>query len=121
MALRTEVRLTWTTEESSQRNRDRRMRAVAIEQGDALELDAKRAVRARQFIGLPAGIQALPLALMLHANERGRDGEIIRLAVEHLDVTHQMGGARHRREHQRPRLEQPLHANGEDRVVLVDD
>src|SRR5262249_322207 len=121
MALRTEARLTWTTAQSSQRDRDRRMGAVAIEQGDALHLDAERAVRARQLIGLAAGIEALALALMLYADERGRHRELVAFTVEHLDVAHQVRGAWHRREHQRPRLEQPLHANGEDRMVLIDD
>src|SRR3982074_1854454 len=97
------------------------MRAVAIDEVDALELDAKRPVVTRQMMGLPAGIHPLPLALMLDANEGGGNGVVPGVALEHLDVAHEVGGARHRGEHERSCLQEPLHANGQDRVILIDD
>ena len=73
-----------------------------------------------QLMDLAAGVKAPLIALMLNTDERCFGGSLIACAVRNLNVSDEVRGARHRCEYQRPRVEQPPHADGENGVILVD-
>jgi len=73
-----------------------------------------------QLMDLAAGVKVSLIALMLNTDKCCFGGSLIARAVRNFNVTDEVCGARHRCEHQRPRVEQPSHADGENGVILVD-
>src|ERR1700733_2996782 len=91
---------------SSEQDAHGRIGAAGIDQIDALHLDPERIVIGDEVIGMPAGMELLAFGAMLDADEGGLDRKTFAIAVLRFDIADDMGRLRHRREHQRPRLEQ---------------
>ena len=73
------------------------------------------------MIRMAAGVNPLLFGLMLDADERCPDRITPIRVPAGLDIADDMRGARHRGENQRPSLQQPLHADRQNGVILVDD
>jgi hypothetical protein len=56
------------------------------------------------MMNMTARIEALLIALMFDANERGFSDELIDGVFRYLDVADEMGGPRHRCQNERARL-----------------